>query len=95
MYVCVLKNIRHFTNRKRSLLLVGVWAKKEYFDQSMTCLEVSVQSSTTGINDPRAARCVREMPLPDTEEGREAGAGLETSIPVDPEAYGLTLEQEQ
>lgn len=29
IYVRVLKNIRHFINRKRLLLLVGAWAKKE------------------------------------------------------------------
>lgn len=46
IYMCVLKNIKHFTNRKGLLLLVGDWAKKEHFDQSMTCLEVSTQSPT-------------------------------------------------
>lgn len=48
IYVCVLKNIKHFTNRKGLLLLVVDWAKKEHFDQSMTCLEVSVKSPTMG-----------------------------------------------
>ena len=68
IYVCVLKNIRHFTNRMRLLLLVGVWAKKEHFDQSMTCSEVSVQSLTTGISDLASELCVGEIPSPDTEE---------------------------
>ena len=49
MYMCVLKNIKYFTNRRGLLLLVGDWAKKkkkEHFDQSMTCSEVSEQSPT-------------------------------------------------
>lgn len=44
IYVCVLKNRKHFTNRKGLLLLVGDRNKKEYFDQNTTCLHVSVQS---------------------------------------------------
>lgn len=51
MYMCVLKNIKYFTNRRGLLLLVGDWAKKKkntrtHFDQSMTCSEVSEQSPT-------------------------------------------------
>lgn len=53
-----------------------------------------MQSSTTGINNPRSERCVREIPVPDTEEGRVGGAGMETSAPDELES-GLTGEHGQ
>lgn len=53
-----------------------------------------MQSSTTGINDPRSERCVREIPVPDTEEGRVGGAGMETSAPAEPQGE-LTGEHGQ
>lgn len=47
MGMCAEKQ-KKIINRKGLLLLVGDWARKEHFDQSTSCLEVSVKSLTTG-----------------------------------------------
>ena len=61
----------------------------------MMCLEVSVQSSARGLDNPGSEWCVRDSPLPDTEEGRLDRSGMGARAPAEPEVSGLIGEHAQ